>query len=97
MKSLHSPGTVRCHSRAAIKELDGICFLPYVWQLAVTFKMQRSRIKMLSIMWIRFIDVAVTELSSVKAMLITDTERKARENEIAFKHIRFTGYCGNRL
>lgn len=52
---------------------------------------------MLSIMWIRFIDVAVTELSSVKAMLITDTERKARENEIAFKHIRFTGYCGNRL
>lgn len=52
---------------------------------------------MLSIMWIRFIDVAVTELSSVKAMLITDTERKAREKEIAFKHIRFTGYCGNRL
>lgn len=58
-----------------IKELDGMCSLPYVWQLAVTFKMQRSCIKMLSIMRIRFIDVvAVTELSSAEAMLITGTE-----------------------
>lgn len=51
-------------------------FLPYVWQLAVTFKMQRSCIKMLSIMWIRFIDVVVTELSSVETMLITVTARE---------------------
>lgn len=71
MKSLHSPVTLCCQSRAAIKELDGICSLPYVWQLAVTFKMQRSCIKMLSVMWIRFIDASVTELSFVEAMLIT--------------------------
>lgn len=49
---------------------------------------------MLSIMWIRFIDAAVTELSSVEAMLITDT---AGEKEIAFKYIRFTSYCANLL
>lgn len=79
MKSLLLPGMMCCHSRAAIKELDRRCFLPYVWQLTMTFKMQRSCIKMLSIMWIRFIDVAVTELSSVEAMLITD----ASENETA--------------
>lgn len=63
-------GTLCCHSWAAIKELDRICSLPYVWQLVVTFKIQRSCIKMLSIMWIRFIDVCVTELSSVEAILI---------------------------
>lgn len=71
-------------------ELDGICSLPYVWQLAMTFEIQRSCIKMLSIMWIRFIDVPVTELSSVEAMLITDT---AGEKEIAFRHITYWRYC----
>ena len=45
-------------------------------------------------MWIRFIDVAVTELSSVEAMLITGT---AGEKEIAFKYFRYTGYCSNLL
>lgn len=49
---------------------------------------------MLSIMWIRFIDVAVTELSSVEAMLITGT---AGEKQIALKYIRFTGCGGNLL
>lgn len=49
---------------------------------------------MLSLMWIRFIDVAVTELSSMEAMLITGT---AGEKEVAFKYIRFTGYRGNLL
>lgn len=76
-----------CLSRAAIKELDRICFLPYVWQLTMTFKMQRSCIKMLSIMWIRFIDVAVTELSSVEAMLIIDTE-KPEKTRRHLKHSR---------
>lgn len=90
MKSLGSPGTVCFRSWAAIKELDGICSLPYVWQLAMTFKIQRSCIKMLSIMWIRFIDVAVTELSSVEAMLITG---RAGEKEITFKNITCGGYC----
>lgn len=49
---------------------------------------------MLSIMWIRFIDVAVIELSSVEVMLITGT---AGEKEISFKYFRYTGYCGNLL
>lgn len=82
MKLLYSPGILCYHSWTAIKELDGICSLPYVWQLAVTFKIQRSCIKMLSIMWIRFIDVAVTELSSVEAML---TMGSAGEMAIARK------------
>lgn len=86
MKSLHSTGTVCCHSWAAIKELDGICSLPYVWQLAVTFKIQRSRIKMLSIMWIRLRDVAVTELSSEEAMLITHSPT---EKEITFRWLPY--------
>lgn len=47
---------------------------------------------MLSIMWIRFIDVAVTELSSVETMLITVT---AGEKEIVFKYVRYTDYFRN--
>ena len=45
---------------------------------------------MLSITWIRFLDVAVTELSSVEAMLITGTAGK----EIAFKYFSNAGYSG---
>lgn len=43
-------------------------------------------------MWIRFINVAVTELSSVETMLITVT---AGEKEIVFKYVRYTDYCRN--
>lgn len=49
---------------------------------------------MLSITWIRFIAVAVTELSSVEVMLITGT---AGEKDIAFKYFRYAGYSGNLL
>lgn len=55
-----------------------ICFLPYVWQLTETFKMQRSCIKMLSITRIRLVDVAVAALSSVEAVLIIDTEEESQ-------------------
>lgn len=58
----------------------------------MTFKIQRSCIKMLSIMWLRFINVAVTELSSVETMLITVT---AGEKEIVLKYVRYADYCRN--